>query len=150
MCADEKSETGKKRESCTCSWEQTGRSGQVMWRRQASSHGPQRSKSPSSRKTGQEVTAEVQLVRVSLHLLKERTRAVNLAFKRVTPLLCQSLLSAVNMISIKTPTFTFLWWCKIIQATYTCIAHHFPGFCVAEKSQEIGYHVTPWILNVQH
>lgn len=49
--------------------------------RQGSSYGPQGAQSPSSRKTGQQVTTEVQLVRISLHLLKGQSRRVNQAFK---------------------------------------------------------------------
>ena len=33
----------------------------------------------------------------------------------------------------QTLTFTFFWWFRIIQATCTCIAHHFPGFCRRQK-----------------
>lgn len=40
-----------------------------MSRRQGSSHGSQLAQSPSTRKTGQQVTTEVQLVRISLHQL---------------------------------------------------------------------------------
>lgn len=54
----------------TWGWEQAGRPGQVVGRRQGSSHGPQGPQSPGSGKTGQQVAAEVQLMRVGLHQLR--------------------------------------------------------------------------------
>ena len=54
--------------------------------RKGSSHGPKGAESPSSRKTGQQLTTEVQLVRISMHQLKEGDKQVNLVFFEVTTL----------------------------------------------------------------
>lgn len=66
-------------QSCTCSWEKTWRSGQLMSGRQATSYGPQRTQSSSSRKTSQRVTAEVQLVGFSLHQLQRDRQSTDSA-----------------------------------------------------------------------
>lgn len=101
----------------------------MSWR-QSSSHGPQLAQTYCSWKTGQQVTPEVQLVRIRLHQLKYGWSGL-MWFHHHQQGICSC---------EGTLTFTFLWWLKIIQATCTCIAHHFPGFCTKTNRFTLIFH----------